>query len=184
MELHCGGLTPPADLIREAVNASPVPVMVLIRARPGGFVFSQDEIDLMERQVRESRAAGAAGLVVGSLTGDGRIHKDHVRRLVDAADGLPVTFHRGIDETVDVLGAADRCRQLGIARVLTSGGAATAQEGSEALAAMVRAGGPTVLAAGGIRAGHVEQLVTSTGVKEIHARASAIPELLRVLRAE
>lgn len=141
-------------------------------------------MDRMEKQVRESCAAGAAGVVVGSLTSDGRIHADHVRRLVDAASGLPVTFHRGIDETVDVLGAAELCGLLGIARVLTSGGALTALKGSEALAAMVQAGGPAVLAAGGIRADHVRELVISTGVEEIHARASAIPDLVRVLRAE
>jgi copper homeostasis protein len=61
---------------------------------------------------------------------------------------------------------------LGIERVLTSGGRATALEGAETIAAMVERAGPdlTVMAGGGVRRGNVRALVERTGVREIHAR--------------
>ncbi|NNE70123.1 MAG: hypothetical protein HKN29_07125 [Rhodothermales bacterium] len=181
VDLPCGGLTPSPDLVHEVVSVAEVPVMVLIRSRPGDFVFDRHEVDKMANQVRASRAAGASGVVIGSLTADGEVNAAHVRALVDAAEGLPVTFHRAIDHAADVRQAHEVCAGLGIDRVLTSGGAETALDGADVLAELNRRAGPRVLAAGGIRADHVIALIRTTGVREIHARASAVPALLRVL---
>jgi copper homeostasis protein len=55
--------------------------------------------------------------------------------------------------------------------VLSSGGAPTAREGAERLAAMVRQAGEalTVVAGGRVRADHAATLVAETGVRELHA---------------
>ena len=57
-------------------------------------------------------------------------------------------------------------------RVLTSGGAATAAQGTTTLGRLVeRAGGRlAIVAAGGVRPGNVGALVAATGVREVHAR--------------
>ena len=68
--LELGGLTPSAALVRYAAGAK-LPVNVLIRPRPGDFVYSPGEIELMADDIRECRESGADGVVIGLLTNDG-----------------------------------------------------------------------------------------------------------------
>ena len=49
--LSDGGLTPSMSMIRYAVSM-PVPINVLVRPRSGDFVFSEDEISVMEEDAR------------------------------------------------------------------------------------------------------------------------------------
>ena len=57
-------------------------------------------------------------------------------------------------------------------RVLTSGGAPTALDGAEIIAALVdqAADRITVVAGGGIREQNVSDVVARTGVREVHTR--------------
>ena len=71
---------------------------VLVRPRAGSFVYTADELDVQVRDVRAAVRAGAAGVVVGALTAaTARWTADAVARLVEAADGREVTFHRAFD---------------------------------------------------------------------------------------
>jgi copper homeostasis protein len=85
---------------------------------------------------------------------------------------LPVTFHRAFDFTENQPDALEQVIALGAIRVLTSGGAATALEGTDAIAALVRRarGRIAILAGGGVRQENVRQLITRTGVGEVHTR--------------
>ena len=85
-----------------------------------------------------ARELGADGIVVGCLTADGAVDKSLLRRFVEAAEGLPVTFHRAIDVCQDRAQALEDIIEAGCARVLTSGGAASAPEGADAIAALVK----------------------------------------------
>jgi copper homeostasis protein len=109
---------------------------------------------------------------VGALTQAGRVDLSAMRELMSAAYGLPVTFHRAIDEARDVLASIDALRTLGVARVLSSGGKPVALDGSVTLAAMIERAGDTltVVAGGGVRSTNVVELVRRTGVREVHAR--------------
>ena len=66
----------------------------------------------------------------------------------------------------------DDVMAAGTSRVLTSGGAATALDGSGRLAGLVRRAGDriVVLAGGGVRAHNVTAIVGTTGVRELHMR--------------
>ena len=77
----------------------------------------------------------------------------------------------------------DALERLGVARVLTSGGAANAQAGTNVLAALAGRAGRSVgiLAGGGVRGHNVVELVRSTGVSEVHARAEGIDGVVRAL---
>ena len=55
----------------------------------------------MLADIRMARELGADGIVVGCLTADGAVDKPLLRRFVEAAEGLPVTFHRAIDVCQD-----------------------------------------------------------------------------------
>ncbi|WP_258070156.1 copper homeostasis protein CutC [Clavibacter michiganensis] len=166
-----GGVTPSIGLVEAAVAAG-LPVHVLVRPRPGGFVHDADERAVMLRDVRAALAAGAAGIVSGGLTDDGRVDADLVARLVDAAGGAVVTFHRAIDAVDDRLLALDALLAAGVGRVLTSGGAARAGDGLPALAALVaRADGRIeIQAGGGVTVDAIPELVAA-GVDAVHLSA-------------
>src|SRR5262245_51748977 len=172
--LNDAGTTPSAGTIALLLERVRIPVFVLVRARGGGFVYSSDELAVMRRDVEQARSMGVHGIVIGALTPDGRIDKEHTHVLIDAAQALPITFHRAFDFTRDLNEALDDLISLGITRVLTSGGAQTALAGATQIAALNQRAGSdiTILAGGGIRSDHVAELLQRTGVREVHVRGA------------
>ncbi|NMR20978.1 copper homeostasis protein CutC [Cellulomonas fimi] len=167
-----GGLTPGGGLLRAVLDVG-IPVHVLVRPRPGGFVHDADEADVLLAEVRHAVAAGAAGVVLGALTPDLTLDEPLIARLVEAAAGAEVTFHRAIDVVDDPVAVIRRLDALGVTRVLTSAGAARAVDGLTGLAALVEhAGSVQVMAGGGVRPGDVAALA-STGVVGVHLSARA-----------
>ncbi|MCQ4122050.1 copper homeostasis protein CutC [Rhodococcus tibetensis] len=167
-----GGVTPSVGMI-EAVAAEGIGVHPLIRCRPGGFVYSREELAVMARDVRAALAAGAAGVVLGALTESGQIDAEAIAVLLDRVDpATEVTFHRAMDVVDDRAAALDVLVESGITRVLTSGGAPRCIDGLDALAAMaVRAGGRIqVMAGGGLRVEDITA-VTECGVDAVHLSA-------------
>lgn len=172
--LELGGLTPSQALV-EATHETGIPAHALVRCRPGGFTYDADELDLTEREVRTVLRSGAAGVVVGALRPDRSLDEDALRRFVDAARSVSahaeVTLHRAVDHAVDPVAAVARLADLGVTRVLTSGGAASAPAGAATIARMVDAAGPVqVMAGAGVRPQDVAALV-ATGVAAVHLSA-------------
>jgi glucokinase len=174
-----GGTTPSIGLIELVLErVSHIGVQIMVRPRGGDFVYSPAELDVMRSDLRAiaraaDRASVAVGVVFGVLTSDRRVDVAAMRLLMDAAEGVPVTFHKAIDATDDVVAAYAALRELGVQRVLTSGGASSAAEGGPVLARLVdlSADGPVVLAGGGVRPANVRALVAATRVDEVHLRA-------------
>jgi copper homeostasis protein len=167
-----GGGTPSTELITACKAAVSIPIVVMIRPRAGDFVYSEKELDSMRRDVVTARELGVDGIATGVLRPDKTIDTDVVRSLVDKAQGLSVTFHRAFDSTPNLHESLESLIALGFKRVLTSGGAATADKGAKSLADLVRQAGSrlTILAGGGIREHNVQQIIATSGVREVHAR--------------
>ena len=170
--LDAGGTTPARDVIQSVLARVTLPVLVMIRPRAGDFVYSPTELDRMTEDIGTALALRAAGVVFGTLDARRRVDLAATRRLVAAAQGKPVTFHRAIDDTSDPLAAVDDVMSIGVTRVLSSGGAASALDGAEALRAMVERAGASlsIVAVGGVRAANVAELVRRSGVREVHTR--------------
>ncbi|HEY6497004.1 MAG TPA: copper homeostasis protein CutC [Trebonia sp.] len=189
-DLAVGGITPSGGLIEWAAQAADgrLPVHVLIRPRGGDFVYDADEEDVMARDIRAAKAAGADGVVIGALTPGAAVDVALTARLIALARPLSVTFHRAFDETADPAAAFDDVLALGADRLLTSGGAATALEGAELIGKLVRRSGGkiAVMAGSGVTEHTAGEVVRRTGVGELHfsARASAagLPFAERVAR--
>ena len=187
--LDAGGTSPDPALISEVRARVDLPVLVMIRPRAGDFVYSRAELTRMARDIDVARALGAAGVVFGTLDASGRIDAFATGELVAAARGLPVTFHRAIDETPDAAASIDILASLGVTRVLSSGGAASALDGADTLNAMMQRAGTSlsIVAGGGVRAHNVAELVRRTGVREVHARcggdAARIAAIVRAVSA-
>ncbi len=172
--LNAGGTTPSAALIAAVREKVELPVLVMIRPRGGDFFYSDDELSRMYEDIAMARGLGASGVVFGVLDTFERLDLERTAALVEAAEGLPVTFHRAIDHVARRVVAIDALAALGVARVLSSGGAETASEGTDELRAMVQRADDrlTIVAGGGVRANNAREIVERTGVTELHARCS------------
>lgn len=170
-DLPCGGVTPSRSGIEATLNSVNIPVNVLIRARGGNFVYSEDEINAMIESVRMCRNLGVNGVVVGALRKDGSIDTDAVKRLMAEAEGLHVTFHRAFDECSDPFKALEDIIALGCDRLLTAGHASNVNDGEHTLKELNEkaAGRIIILAGSGVRPGNIARLEASTGCKEFHS---------------
>ena len=163
-------------MIAACKDAVSIPVFVMIRPRGGGFVYSEAERDVMRRDVVAARELGADGVVIGGLRPDGTVDLALVRSLIEAAQELPVTFHRAFDLTPSLAESLDSLADAGGQRVLSAGGASTAVDGATALAELVRQAGSrlVVMAGGGVREENVRTLVSVSGVREVHVRLTRL----------
>ena len=183
-DLDAGGTTPAHSLVANVLAQVSVPVLVMIRPRAGGFVYSRGELARMRDDIADAIDLGASGVVFGALDASGSIDVAATRELIAGARGRAVTFHRAIDETPDVLAAVETLASLGATRVLSSGAARSAIEGADTLAAMVERAGDAlrVVAGGGVRAHNVAALVQRSGVREVHARCGGESARIRGIR--
>jgi copper homeostasis protein len=172
VNLDAGGTTPSAALIAAVARDVRIPVFVLIRPRTGDFVYTRREIDAMTRDIELAVSMGIAGIVTGALNPDTTVNVQQTRTLVNAVAGCPVTFHRALDSAANLSEALERVIDAGASRVLTSGGAPTAEDGADAIAALVDQAGEriSVVAGGSIREHNVRDVITRTGAGEVHSR--------------
>lgn len=180
-----GGLTPSAPLLAMVMAHARVPVHVMVRPREGDFRYSDAEFEAMRRGVEVAKGAGAAGVVFGILRGDGTLDVALMRELVALARPMRVACHRAFDRTPDPDVALDALLALGVDLVLTSGHAPTALEGAATLARLVERAGTrlTILAGGSVRAANVKAIVTASGVREVHGRATDAAVFAALVRA-
>jgi copper homeostasis protein len=180
-----GGITPSHGLTAQVRRRIGIELFVMIRPRGGDFCYDDDELALMEEDIRHARTLGADGVVLGVLDERAEVDVARTRRLVELAAPLPVTFHRAIDMTPDPRAAMEAVIRTGARRVLTSGGAAKATEGSATIARMVETAGERigVIAGGGLNAGTVVPVAGATGANEFHASLRrAVPSLVQYQR--
>lgn len=179
--LPLGGLTPYSALLRQIREESNIPIRCLIRPRSGDFLYTCEEIDLMVRQIRELKAAGADGFVIGCLTALGDLDDDAMKPLIEAADGCGLTLHRCIDVSCDPFETYLQAAELGIDTVLTSGAASSCMEGLDTLRKLLalrdRHNGPEVLIGAGVNPSNVRTLLSSLpGARAFHASCKTMIE--------
>jgi copper homeostasis protein len=179
-----GGTTPSESLINEVVARVSVPIFVMIRPRGGSFVYSTTELETMRRAIDRARELDVDGFVFGVLNSSNRIDTIRTQSLIDMAAERPVTFHRAFDRIADQHDALEALIDLGVTRVLTSGGASNALEGASALRDLVDLADDriTILAGGGVRFQNVEEIVEESGVVEVHARCELQADRIRAIR--
>lgn len=171
--LEVGGLTPSLGLLLLVCEAVSIPVMAMVRPRAGDFTYDDSEWHVILADARALLAAGATGIVFGALLSQDGLEKGpgfHVDpRAADIAALAPnaCTFHRAIDAAKDLISAAETAMAMGYARILTSGGKASALEGAPILREM-QAAGATILACGKVRSSNVADIVAQSGAPEVH----------------
>ena len=129
----------------------------------------------MVADIEACREAGAHGVVIGALTPDGDIDLPSCRHMIEAAGEMSVTFHRAFDLCRNPEEALDTIIELGCDRLLTSGQAATALEGTPLLRRLHdrAAGRLIILAGGGVTPDNAADILIGSGTNEVHASARA-----------
>ena len=172
--LELGGLTPSIGLVESVVGATRLPTLVMLRARASGFCYDEDETRCMAVDARRLIDAGASGVVFGGLERSGGIDESLVQRLVETAGPRETVFHRAFDSVERKPAALERLAELGVTRVLTSGGGAKAVDGLDSLRELVSTAEERIeiIAAGGITAADACRILGETGCRQIHVGAS------------
>lgn len=177
-----GGTTPSLALIRAAVEIGIPEVNVLIRPRPGDFLYSKAEVRLMEEDIQLAVDAGATGIVIGALTADGDVDMDICRSLIATASVSAartgrqkpnITFHRAFDVCRNPLKALEDIIELGCNCLLTSGQEAKAEDGIPMLRFLEeKASGRIAIVAGsGVNPDNASRIISETGVDGVHSTA-------------
>ena len=171
--LSVGGLTPNPGLMALA-GPPPVPVYAMIRPRPGDFIFSTADLDVMRRDIDAARDAGLAGVVLGASLADGRLDASMLIKLTGHAAGLGMTLHRAFDLVPDFAEAMEAAVELGFERILTSGGAKSAPQAIDRLTEIIEraAGRLSIMPGSGVTLDTVDALLGKLAVGEVHSSCS------------
>jgi len=166
-----GGTTPSFGLIKTAREKVSIDIFPIIRPRGGDFLYSDEEFQIMIKDVLLCKTLECNGVVLGLLKKDGQIDIERTAKLIEAAYPMDVTFHRAFDRCRDPFEALGQLINLGCKRILTSGQELTAPQGAELIAQLVKqsAGRISIMPGSGVRKENIKQLAGITGAHEFHS---------------
>ena len=168
-----GGTTPSYGYLKSVREKINIPVFPMIRPRGGDFFHTNEEIDIIRKDIILCKELGFQGVVFGLLNQDGTIDKDNTARLVEAAYPLSVTFHRAFDRCKSPLEALETIIECGCTRILTSGQMPKVTDGLALVKTLVeQANGRIIIMPGsGLNSNNVKQIIDTTNVNEVHTSA-------------
>lgn len=169
-----GGTTPSyGDIATARELLTHTRLHVIIRPRGGDFLYTPLEQRIMLKDIENARRLGADGVVFGCLTPEGDIDIALMKQLLEAAQGMSVTFHRAFDVCRQPKQALETLIQLGFHRILTSGAQPTAEQGIPLLKELqAQASGRIILLAGcGVNENNIARIASETGIREFHFSA-------------
>ena len=170
-----GGITPSVGFVEAALSVPNLKKNVLIRPRGGDFLYTNAEKKVILRDIEFMKSLGVDGVVIGALSADGSIDMEAMRDFMEAASGIDVTFHRAFDLCRNPQEGLEQIIDLGCKRILTSGQAATAEQGIPVLNELVSAANHriSIMPGCGVNAQNAAEIIAKTGAVEIHASARA-----------
>lgn len=177
--LEVGGVTPSYGTLscwgKTFFARTKFPIRVLIRCRPGNYIYNDGEVDIMCEDIKTVKSLGYEGVVIGALNKNGDLDVPAIKKMMAAGEGMKFTFHRAIDACNNPLDAMETLISLGFDKVLTSGCKPTAYEGIDMIREFQTLFGDriNIMAGGGINETNVERIIAATGVKNVHASLSS-----------
>jgi copper homeostasis protein len=171
--LQLGGLTPSYGLVLKALEKSSKKINVLIRPRPGNFVYSNEEFDIMCRDVLFFKSMGINGIVSGILNENREVDTKRISELVNLAKPMDFAFHRAFDFCDDLNKATGDIISCGAKRILSSGGMSCVDDGiSNLLNLHLKFGNEIIIMPGGGLNKHNAKFLAKVGIKEYHLSAT------------
>ena len=172
-DLLVGGVSPSPFLIEQVVQRVKTPANVLLRPRFGDFCYTDEEKEILLREIDFCARSGVNGVVIGALTPQGELDVPFLARCMAAAADLEVTLHRCFDVCADGFAAIETACDLGIQTILTSGQRATAPEGVENLKKYRAFAADRIhlMAGAGVSAANIPMLHSRAGINHFHLSA-------------
>lgn len=174
-ELSIGGITPSYGLIKQVSETLNIETFVLIRPRSGNFCYSENEFEIIKKDIQICKNLNCDGIVSGVLNSDNTIDLIRTRELVALSKPLPFTFHRAFDVLPNPTEAIAQLIDLGVDRILTSGQETTAINGIALLKELKQQAQNriTILVGSGVSSENAKTF-KSEGFEELHASASKV----------
>jgi copper homeostasis protein len=168
-----GGTTPSFATIKYVVQRLNIPVNVIVRPRGGDFLYSESEFEIIKEDVRQIKALGANGIVIGFLLPDGEIDVERTAEIISMAGNMEVTFHRAFDMCSDPFKALEQLIDIGVTRILTSGLKKRALEGVELIAKFIEKAEDRIIImpGSGVNEKNISELIQLTNAMEYHSSA-------------
>lgn len=172
--LEDGGTTPTWGIMKQVAEIPSITKHILIRPRTGDFSYNNYEVNTMIDNIKMAKSLGMDGIVIGCLLSDGSLDIITLNRLIMAASGMNITFHRAFDYCTDPTKTLQQIIDLGCNYLLTSGQAETAELGIEMLKTLHEQADDNIviLPGKGITENNILKIKKETGLKEFHTSAS------------
>ena len=171
--LYLGGLTPSLGSLLLAKKNTDLKIIAMVRPRGAGFCYSGDDFAVMKADAELLLENGADGIAFGFLGRDGELEESQTREMVEIIKKHhgEAVFHRAFDCVENPLRTMEKLVELGIDRVLTSGGKEKAVEGREMIQELQETFGGRIeiLAGSGVNAGNAKELMEQTGIFQVHS---------------
>jgi copper homeostasis protein len=172
-----GALSPEPATVSAICRGSDVPVFGLLRLSEN-WTTTGGEMARLVGLAEDFLACGADGVSFGFLDADLEIDVETCTFLAGSLPNVPWTFHRAIDDALDVRRAWRRVLDLpGLVNVRSAGSARGMGEGYDDLLALVESDpviASLVMPGGGLLAEHVPWLVRA-GVRAFHLGTQVRP---------
>ncbi len=168
--LALDGLTPEFEVLRAVKQLTTIPVIAMLRPHANGFVYDCETQLSMLRTLEQLLVWGADGVAVGVLTPSGEIDVAMMTELRRNSANSVLVMHRAFDQLRDQASGLEQLIDLGINRVLTSGGARTAEAGVEQLRRLVvqSSGRIEIIPGAGIGPKNALAILQATGCNQLH----------------
>jgi len=165
-----GGLTPSFGLLKQCREKFSLPVFPIVRPRSGDFLYSDDEFEIIRRDVLLCKQLNCDGVVIGFLKKDGSIDRKRTEQMVTLAYPMEVTFHRAFDRCKEPFEALEEIIEAGCQRILTSGQQLKAEDGIELISQLIERAKERIIImpGGGIKPDNIKSIAEKTGAVEFH----------------
>lgn len=173
VSLENGGLTPSYGLIKEVKKRLSIPIHVLIRPRPGNFIYNDNEKAVILEDIIQCGNLNVAGIVIGALTKENNPDFEFLVKCKDISANLVMTFNRAFDIMNLTEENIEFFIQNGFKRILTSGGKNTALEGIKTIKEIENKYGSRIeiMAGAGINPSNILKIIQQAEVKSVHTSA-------------
>lgn len=168
--LETEGMTPEIEVIETLCHQLTIPIRVMVRVTERGFEATQKELEEMIQSIHAIKKLPVDGFVIGVLKNN-QLDREAMLQLLEAAYPLHVTVHKALDASATMMEDLNWINsQKQIDTVLTSGNAATAQEGAPVILEMKKLFDRHIMAGGKVRTGSFPLLHEQLELKWYHGR--------------
>lgn len=179
IELNCalelGGLTPSLQTLVRAKQKTDIPLICMVRPRPAGFIYNNDEKETMLADAETFLQNGADGIVFGCLKEDHTVDEEFTVRMVQLIHsyGKEAVFHKAFDDAKDPDAAVQALIRCRVDRILTSGLQPDVLQGKNMIAYLQKTYGKEIqiLPGGGVTKDNIRIILADTGCTQIHMTA-------------